>query len=312
MKKIIKNLAGAIAVAGAVMAGQSAMAQVSFIPNDLYLGFQNQAGGGSADYIINLGPASGIVGGSSVVNLSAYFSKNNFNSSALVGTNSSAIMGGVVAGSNGNSPSDIYLTVLRSGGPGAPSVPGSATPTGLTRSQDNQAYANLAQISGPSAGAGSLDVSKSWENFVEPTLTISSFYGVTGDNPDSSVGTNATVYEDLYYTTNSAISGVKPFVYEGYFSFNFSGTNASVTFTPQAAPAQLTSPNIISFSLTANTATLIWTSIPTHTYQLQYTTNLAPANWMNIGTGTLANAAFMTNSDTGATQSQKFYRVTAQ
>ncbi len=294
------------------MVGQSAFAQVSFVPNDLYLGFQNQAGNGSADYIINLGPASGIVGGSSVVNLSSFFSKNNFNSSALVGTNSSSIMGGVIGGSNGNTPSDIYVTVLRSGGPGAPSVPGSTTPTGLTRGQDNQAYANLAQISGPGAGAGSLDASKSWENFVEPTLAISSFYGVTGDNPDSSISTNGTVYEDLYYTTNGAITGVKPFIYEGYFTFNFTGNNASVTFTPQAAPAQLTAPNIISFSLTGTTAKLVWTSVPPHTYQLQYTASLAPASWINIGSGTPATAAFMTNSDTSATPTQRFYRVTAQ
>jgi hypothetical protein len=296
MKKTIKNLAAAIAVAGAAMVSQPALAQVSFVPNDLYLGFQNQAGGGSADYIINLGPASGIVGGSSVVNLSSFFSKGNFNSSGLVGTNSSTILGGVVGGSNGNTPSDIYMTVLRTGG-----------------GQDNTTYSAMAQISSPAAGAGTLDVSRSWESFVEPSLAGNSFYGVTGDNPDSSIGTNAVVYEDLYYTTNSSgLGGAKPFVYEGYFTFNLTGNNASVTFTPQATPAQLTGPNILSIGKAANTVTLVWTTVPPHTYQLQYTASLQPTNWINIGSGTIANSAFMTNTDPAATAAIRFYRVTAQ
>jgi hypothetical protein len=313
MKKTIKNLAAAIAVAGAAMVSQPALAQVSFVPNDLYLGFQNQAGGGSADYIINLGPASGIVGGSSVVNLSSFFSKGNFNSSGLVGTNSSTILGGVVGGSNGNTPSDIYMTVLRTGGAGVPSVAGSPAPTGLTRGQDNTTYSAMAQISSPAAGAGTLDVSRSWESFVEPSLAGNSFYGVTGDNPDSSIGTNAVVYEDLYYTTNSSgLGGAKPFVYEGYFTFNLTGNNASVTFTPQATPAQLTGPNILSIGKAANTVTLVWTTVPPHTYQLQYTASLQPTNWINIGSGTIANTAFMTNTDPAATAAIRFYRVTAQ
>jgi hypothetical protein len=312
MKKIIKNLAAAIAVAGAAVVGQSAFAQISFVPNDLYMGFQNQAGGGSADYMINLGPASGIVGGSSVVNLSSFFSKGNFNSSGLVGTNSSTILGGVVGGSNGNTPSDIYVTVLRSGGAGTPSVPGSTAPTGLTRGQDNAAYVNIAQLSGPSAGTGVLDTSKGWENYVEPTLSINSFYGVTGDNPDSSASTNAVFYEDLWYTTNSAFSGAKAFIYEGYFTLNVTGSNASLTFTPQATPAQLTGPNILSIGKAANTVTLVWTTVPPHTYQLQYTASLQPTNWINIGSGTIANSAFMTNTDPAATAAIRFYRVTAQ
>lgn len=314
MKKIIKNLAGAITVAGAAMVSQSAHAQGSFVKNDLYMGFQNSAGGGTADYIVNMGPASSIVGGSSVVNLSSYFSMSDFTSAALEGSDATTIMGGAVSASNNNSPSDVYVTQLRSGGAGVPSVPGSTMPAGLTRSQDNQAYADLSQLAGPVAGTGTLDSSRTWESYVEPNFAAGSVYGDIGINPDSSVTTSTVVYEDLWYTANSSGlgGGSQPFVYEGYFTLNFTGASPSVTFTPEAAPAQLTSPNITSISVVGNTATIVWTTVPTHTYQLQYTASLTSPSWINIGSGVVANGISMTGSDTAATSGIRFYRVTAQ
>ncbi|HUA39332.1 MAG TPA: hypothetical protein VMA35_13150, partial [Candidatus Sulfopaludibacter sp.] len=80
MKKLTR---AALVVGGAILTFQSAFAQPSFVQNDLYLGFQNSGGGGSADYIINLGPVSGIVGQSSVVDLSSDFSSSLFNSASL-------------------------------------------------------------------------------------------------------------------------------------------------------------------------------------------------------------------------------------
>ena len=99
---------------------------------------------------------------------------------------------------------------------------------------------------------------------------------------------------------------------EGYFTLNVTGSNASLTFTPQATPVQLTGPNILSIGKAANTVTLVWTTVPPHTYQLQYTASLQPTNWINIGSGTIANSAFMTNTDPAATAAIRFYRVTAQ
>jgi PEP-CTERM motif len=230
----MKNLASAAAlILGAIVASQSAQAQVT--PNDLYMGFQNQAGGGSADYIINLGLASSLTGSSSVVDLSSDFSLGDFTSAGLQGTNSTSIAGGVVGGSNGNTPSDIYLTELRSGGSGIPSAAGSSAPTGLTRAQDNSAYSVLAQITAPGAGTGLLDTSRSWESSIEPTLTTSSFYGVTGDNPDSQVGT--VLYEDLWGTSNSSgLGGPQSFVYEGYFTLDLTGSSPDLTFTSALVP----------------------------------------------------------------------------
>src|SRR5215831_1228064 len=99
MKKITKNLrTAAILIGGAFLVSQTTFAQVSLISDGLYMGFDNQAGGGTSDYIINFGPASGIVGSSVVVNLSSDFSLSNFKS--VLGS-STSMFGGVVAASNG-------------------------------------------------------------------------------------------------------------------------------------------------------------------------------------------------------------------
>jgi hypothetical protein len=310
MKKGAKNLiTAAIVIGGALMASQSAFAQVALISNDLYVGFQNQAGGGSADYIINLGAASSIVGGSSVVNLSSDFSLSDFN--AVLGT-SSGMFGGVVAASNGNPP-DLYVTQLRSGGAGTPSVPGSTSPGTLYKGDILTAYSDLTQLLNlPAAGNGLLDTSKYWESYVEPTFVTGSLYGDTGINPDSAVGTNSVLYEDLWYVSNNSNSSKKPFTYLGYFTLNPTGS-PSLAFTPTNAPATLTSPIIVSVGKAGSTVTVVSSNaVPTHTYQLQFTASLNPTSWSNVGSSVVAGSTMVTNTDATATVSPRFYRVQAQ
>lgn len=310
-KEAMKHLmAAAMMFGGAIMASSSAYGQ-TFAVNDLYLGFQNQTGGGTADYIVNLGAASNLVGGSAAIDLSSDFSLANFNS--VLGT-SSSMYGGVVGGSALGSPtSDVYLTQLRSGGAGTPSVPGSSVTAIFTRSQDNAIISPLSNLNAPAAGAGILDASKTWENYVEPTFTASSFYGNCGMNPDSVVGKSTVLYEDLWYTSQSTISGKSGFTYEGYFTLDLTGANPKLTFTPKNAPGQLTAPVIASITKAAGTVTLIWSTVPPHSYQLQYTASLSPTNWINIGSAVTANAATMTNTDsTAGTNPQRFYRIVAQ
>lgn len=55
--------------------------------------------------------------------------------------------------------------------------------------------------------------------------------------------------------------------------------------------------------------TLVWSTVATQTYQLQYTTNLAQPSWTNIGGGVVATNGTMTASDSIGTDSQRFYRV---
>jgi len=230
MKKLTT---AALLIGGAILASQSVLAQPTFVANDLYFGFENQAGGATEDYIINLGAASGIVGASSTVDLSTDFSLANFD--AVLGT-SASMFGGVVGGLQNTFSPDLYITQLRSGGPGIPSMPGSTLSVNPTRSTDNSAVATLGNLNAPVAGTGFLDASLTWQNYVEPTFKAGTFYGALGVNPDSSIGDGGVLYEDLWYNANSQLSGGSPMQYLGYFTLDLSGSNPSLTFTPTAVP----------------------------------------------------------------------------
>jgi hypothetical protein len=226
MKKLTT---AAFLIGGAILACQSAFGQA--IGNDLYLGFQNQSGGGTEDYIINLGAASGIIGGPSVVDLSGDFSLSDFN--AVLGT-SSSMFGGVIGAQSGNT-ADVFLTQSRSGGAGIPSVAGSSVAAQLSRTQDDTAFNKLGSLFSPAASTGGLDTSKSWETYVDPANNTGSFQSNTGLNPDSAVSPTSVFYEDLWETSSSSFTGTKPFSYVGYFTLDLTGGSPSLTFT-QAVP----------------------------------------------------------------------------
>lgn len=301
----------ALLIGGTILVSPSAFGQNTFIANDLYMGFQNQAGNATADYIINLGPASGIVGGTSVVTLTSYFSLANFN--AVLGA-SSSMFGGVVGGDQYNTP-DLYATQLRSGGAGNPAVPGSTMNSTPTRSTDGDAASTLSGMNAPAEGTGILDTSKTWEAYVEPTFTSTSFYGTCNVNPDSAIGSGGVLYEDLWFTSNNKLSGGNPWVYQGYFTLDLSGA-PKLTFTPKDAAPSLTSPAIASVQKAGNTVTVISSNaVPTHTYQLEYTTNLSltPISWNPVsGSSVVAGSTMVTNTDTSAMGSPRFYHVKAQ
>ncbi len=316
MKKTVKNLmTAATFLVGTFFASQSSFGQVQVGAslNYLYMGFQNAGGGGTQDYVINLGPASGIVGGASVVTLSSDFSITDFNA---VLKSSSSLYGGVVGGSNAGSPSDIYVTQLRTGGPGNPATPGSTLSATLSRSQDNIAYSDLTALNTPSTtGSGILDTSKTWETYVEAQpnpQAYGSFWSDSGENPDSTINKTTVLYEDLYYTSNSSFSGSQPFVYEGYFTLNLTGGSPVLTFTPKGAIGSLVQPVFVSVSKTGTTTTLVSSNaVATHTYQLQYSTTLSPASWSSIGSAVTAGGTMVTNTDTTATNSARFYQIQA-
>ncbi len=304
MKKLT---VAALLLGGALMAFQSAIAQ-NFIPNDLYFGFQNQDGGGTQDYIINLGAGSNIVGGAVVVDLSTNFALSKFN--AVLGS-SSSMYGGVVGGKVANpSTADIYLTQLRSGGAGTPSVPGSSVSALITRIGIDNAVQTLTQLNAPAANTGILDGTKSWESYVEPTLSLNSFWGECGFNPDSVVDPTIVLYEDLYYNVNGNISGQTAYVYQGYFTLDLTGGSPKLTFTPKNAPAPLQAPVILSINYTGGSVTVIWSTVPTYTYQLLSTPSLAPTNWMTVGSALVASTTTMTNSS-DAPDPHRFYKVSA-
>jgi uncharacterized repeat protein (TIGR03803 family) len=61
----------------------------------------------------------------------------------------------------------------------------------------------------------------------------------------------------------------------------------------------------------AGTVTLVWSTVASQSYQLQYTTNLASPSWSNLGNAMMAtNGVMMTNSV--GTDPQRFYRIMLQ
>jgi len=233
MKKLTS--AAAVLIGGVILASSSAFAQ-TFKADDLYLGFENFNGGATEDYIIDLGQASGIVGGSSMVDLSGDFSLSDFN--AVLGSSSSVNMG-VVGGSQYNPPGwAIYATQLRVGGAGDPAVAGSdLSSRTFYEAQISTSIAALSTLNAPTAGNGLLDTSFSWTYDVEPApnQSIQSFYGNSGINPSSAIGSGGVLYEDLWESTATYTQG-SPFQYLGYFTLDLSGDTPSLTFTPQAVP----------------------------------------------------------------------------
>jgi hypothetical protein len=219
-----------------MLVSQPGFAQLpTFVNDDLYLGFQNSGGSGTADYIINLGPTTNIVGSSSVVDLSSDFSSSLFNNSSLQGT-TNQIFGGVIGANNSGNPSEVWGTQLRTSNFGNPALAGSSAPGGLTTAQDTFVAQQLSTLAAPPAGTGVLDSGKTWEAYVEPALNIHSFWENAGFNPDSSVSTSTVLYEDLWWTSNSSSRGSDPFTYVGYFTLDLTGSSPSLTFTPQAVP----------------------------------------------------------------------------
>jgi len=231
-------------VGGAILASQSAFGQ--FTANNLYLGFQNAAGSASSDYIINLGAASSIVGGYAPVDLTSAFSLGDFNS--VLGGSSSIYFGVVGGYNNATGPSDIYLTQLRTGnldqiGTLQPNTAGSSVSALITKSGINGAVSTLNQLILPTAGTGALDSSKSWENYIEPANTGSTFIGNTGINPDSSIaisGGTGLLYEDLWSAAKNGSGSPGPYTYVGYLALDINGASSSLIFTPAAVPEPAT------------------------------------------------------------------------
>ncbi len=67
-----------------------------------------------------------------------------------------------------------------------------------------------------------------------------------------------------------------------------------------------------SIAKTDGTVTLVWSSVASQSYQLEYSTNLAQGSWNNVVSAVVATNGMMTGSDPAATDPQRFYRVMVQ
>ncbi|HEU5068808.1 MAG TPA: PEP-CTERM sorting domain-containing protein [Verrucomicrobiae bacterium] len=201
----------------------------AFTANDIYLGFSQS--GAAGDYLIDLGQVSAIgVGGSTVVDLSSSVSLSQFNSTFVSGPNGVSV--GAVGGESAFPSSySIFATTLRITGPGNPAVAGSdLSSASHSQSVISSAVSDLTQVAFPTAGNGTVDAGKTWASHVL-TLGPGSFYGDSGINPSSTMDASGVVYQDLWGATPSGA-----YTYLGYFSLDLGGSEASLTFTPTAAP----------------------------------------------------------------------------
>jgi len=302
---------------GAISACQSAFGQYGPVypsyPNDLVMGFQNAGGGAPDCYEINLGSPANILGQSMVLVLSSDFSLSDFDT---VLNGSSSVYAGVIGADNGSGAyitPDIFVTQLRSGGPGNPAVAGSTVTQQDGQTAENTTYSDLGTLYTPAVGTGGLDPNNTWESLVDPDNGSGTFQSNTGLNPDSSVSPSTVLYEDLWENSDPSSRGTTGFTYLGYFTLDLTGSSPKLTFTSTNVPASLTQPKIASVKKVGSTVTVISSNaVSSHSYQLQYTASLNPINWISVGSSVVANGTMVTNTDTTATDSQRFYQVTAQ
>jgi hypothetical protein len=218
----------AIVAAGATLVAHGA--QAAFTVNDLYLGFTQSAA--TSDLIIDLGQASSLIGGSSVLNLSGDLGGlTSFNSTFNNSPNgvSMAVVGGdATFGQFG-----VFATQLRAGGAGTASVAGSSISLGHSSSQMSggaTVISGLASGGLPSAGNSILDPNKSYSLSINVTTGANTFVGKTGVNPASVIDNTGVIYEDLWGATTTT-----PYTYEGYFTLDYN--NDSLNFTPASVAA---------------------------------------------------------------------------
>ncbi len=121
----------------------------------------------------------------------------------------------------------------------------------------------------------------------------------------------------IFFTgTNGAYPGASPqsSLVQGRDG-NFYGTTVNGGVYAKGTVFRLSLPLAPAFQSIAKSAgmvTLVWNSVASQTYQLEYATNLALGGWNNVGSAVAATNGIMAGSDPAATDPQRFYRVMVQ
>jgi uncharacterized repeat protein (TIGR03803 family) len=108
-------------------------------------------------------------------------------------------------------------------------------------------------------------------------------------------------------TSTLTISNVSP-LNAGKYSLSVSNALGSITSTG-ALLAVVSPPVFQTVSQTNGALTLTWSAAPGQTYQLQYKSELASTNWLNLGDAIMATSPAVTASDVIGFNSKRFYRV---
>jgi len=228
-----------LAAVGCALLSQAAQAA----PDDLVLGFT--LSGAPNDYIVNLGPGSGIgAGGGAVVDLTSGF---GFSSATLISTFGSAnvanglnmgVVGGAATGLPGQ---DLWVTQVRAGGAGNAATPGSALQGALTSSGSSGSPFPNGVLSGTglTAGNGTTFSAADASSFTSLIYNGNpNFVGTMGGLSPAGTTAGSVVYEDLYREVDQGggRGGLQGnWAYQGYLTLDLSGgTSQLLTFTPAA------------------------------------------------------------------------------
>lgn len=143
------------------------------------------------------------------------------------------------------------------------------------------------------------------------------FYGTTygGGGTVFEVTTNGT-FTTLYQFGQSEFDGNEPrgTLIQGsdgniYGTTLAGGTNNAGTIFKLTLAQTVQAPVILSTSETNEIFAFTWSSISNDTYQVQYTTNLLTANWVNLGSQVTATNTTGSGTDNITADPQRFYRV---
>jgi hypothetical protein len=143
------------------------------------------------------------------------------------------------------------------------------------------------------------------------------------DNPNNSAGATPNQFQVQWNGTTVFYETNLPFMSWTNVQFIVSATGAStvlqfgfydtpaylglddVSLQPLSAPVFKT----VQPGSAASAFDLTWTTVPGVYYQVQYTTNLAQTNWVNLGPPILASTNSVNFSDTNAVDPSRYYRI---
>ncbi len=129
----------------------------------------------------------------------------------------------------------------------------------------------------------------------------------TGPGPHTPNGTNYTAGDNGIYMWLTRGS----WLYAKWdFGFRIDHTWSALRLT-QVTETPIR-PVIQSVSQSNNTITLTWSALANKTYQVQYKTNLAQTNWINLGGTTPGASPTATALDVNPPEPSRFYRVQVQ
>lgn len=144
------------------------------------------------------------------------------------------------------------------------------------------------------------------EGFAGSVLTYSNTYTLSATTP-ALINFNYAGVTEVYF---NSFGGTQHVAYSNGSGEHFAMDN--VTVSTNMVTVTGFPPKFQTMSATGGNFQFSWNTVNTYPvvgYQVQYTTNLARANWINLGGVLTGSTPTLSASDTISTNTQRFYRV---